>query len=219
MNPLLNNPDQVVRVENIARADLILVTDGHADEVGQAVEIAQNTGGSLVASFGLGAAFIDMGVPASQVLRIDPGARFRSGDITVRVVQSVHGSNVSRTTPPNASAGIALSYMITFENGYTLFWAANSTATVDMQIWAERHKPHAVIVRMAPPQEPRDSAMIAALTAKGSPNLKTVMPHHHSPKPTPGDMTPKDLKAALDDLGVKATFIQPEPNQVYLLRK
>lgn len=47
-NPLLTNPDSAIGVDDITRADFILVTNGHADEVGQTIEIATNTGARVI---------------------------------------------------------------------------------------------------------------------------------------------------------------------------
>ena len=38
--------------------------------------------------------------------------------------------------------------MITFENGYTIYFSGSSAATADMAIWAEAYKPDAVILHM-----------------------------------------------------------------------
>ena len=43
-NPLLNTP-----VEQVGKVDLILVTHGHGDHVGETVALAQKTGATVVA--------------------------------------------------------------------------------------------------------------------------------------------------------------------------
>jgi L-ascorbate metabolism protein UlaG (beta-lactamase superfamily) len=93
-NPFITgNPDASVKVEDIAKADLILVTDAHRDEVGDAVAIAKGTGASIVTpSFEFGTVLAAWGVPATQIMRRNPGGRFTWEGITIRVVGAVHGS-------------------------------------------------------------------------------------------------------------------------------
>jgi len=43
-NPFTSNPDSPIKPEDIAKADLIVVADGHGDEVGSTVAIANLTG-------------------------------------------------------------------------------------------------------------------------------------------------------------------------------
>src|SRR6059058_4952861 len=43
-NPFVTNPDSPVRAADITQADIIVVADGHGDEVGATIDIAQRTG-------------------------------------------------------------------------------------------------------------------------------------------------------------------------------
>src|SRR3972149_10008273 len=48
-NPWVTNPDSPVKLDDIKQADLILVADGHRDEIGETPEIAIKTGARIVA--------------------------------------------------------------------------------------------------------------------------------------------------------------------------
>jgi L-ascorbate metabolism protein UlaG (beta-lactamase superfamily) len=77
-NPFITgNPDAAagVKLEEIAKADLILIPNGHGDEIGDAVAIAKATGARIVTPFELGSWFVSQGVPEPQVMRRNPGAR------------------------------------------------------------------------------------------------------------------------------------------------
>src|SRR4030081_1958452 len=102
-NPFTSNPDSPIKPADIAKADLIVVADGHGDEVGSTVEIAQNTGATVLAPGGVNAWLVEQGIPRAQV----PENFFKPGDrytglqgSTVRSVESVHGSELS---PPTAA--------------------------------------------------------------------------------------------------------------------
>src|SRR3954462_883172 len=100
-NPFTSNPDSPIKPEDIEHADLIVVADGHGDEVGSTVQIAQNTGARTFTPFELGTWLTEQGVPMAQVTRSNPGGRFKLGDITVRMVASEHGPSLPApsTTP------------------------------------------------------------------------------------------------------------------------
>src|ERR1700736_2055751 len=65
-NPFTSNPDSPIKPEDIQKADLIVVADGHGDEVGSTVAIANNTGAAVLAPGGLNRWLIEQGIPQVQ---------------------------------------------------------------------------------------------------------------------------------------------------------
>src|SRR5437764_11738162 len=64
-NPLLQNSKE--ELGKLTAVDLILLTHGHADHVGDSVEIGKKTGAKLVANADLAAAVVSvLGYPADQ---------------------------------------------------------------------------------------------------------------------------------------------------------
>ena len=224
-NPFITgNPDAAagVKVEEIGKADLILIPDGHRDEIGDTVAIAKATGARIVTPFELGSWFVGRGVPEAQVMRRNPGARFAWEGITIRVVGSVHGSGSGRDTPSEVSpiyGGAAAGFMITFENGYTVYFTGSSAATQDMAMWAEAYKPDAMIFLMHPSGEPQDIGMAVKLVAGKSPNLKMLTPHHHRVSPPPGAPTVADVRSMLDSMGIRIPISALAPRQSIELSK
>ena len=115
--------------------------------------------------------------------------------------------------------GVAAGFVVTFENGYTVYFTGSSAATQDMALWAEAYKPDAMIFLMAPNSEPADSAMAVKLVAGKSPNLKTLLPHHHRVTPPPGALTTAEMRKALDSAGVKIPITMLSPQQSIELKK
>jgi L-ascorbate metabolism protein UlaG (beta-lactamase superfamily) len=216
-NPFITgNPDAAVTVEEIAKADLILVPNGHRDEIGETIAIAKATGARIVTPFELGTWFIGRGVPEAQVMRRNPGARFVWEGITIRVVGSVHGSGSGRDTPADVApiyGGAAAGFMITFENGYTVYFPASSAATQDMALWAEAYKPDAMLFLMHPSGEPRDVGMAVKLVADKSPNLKTLVPQHHRVMAPPGALTAAEVRSTLQSMGIRIPVTELAPGQ------
>jgi L-ascorbate metabolism protein UlaG (beta-lactamase superfamily) len=215
-NPFTSNPDSPVKPEDIAKADLIVVADGHGDEVGSTVAIANLTGATVLAPGGVNAWLVEQGIPRAQVPKnfFQPGDRYKGIDgITVRSVESVHGSEL---TPPTAAVpygGVAAGYFITFENGWTVYFSGSSAAMAEQGLWAQMYKPDLAILHMGADHEPIDFAQQAKLLKADNPNLKTIFPHHNRVTPTAGQTTVAEVQAAMDAMGVGMQVTQPPLNQ------
>lgn len=222
-NPYITgNPDAAVTLDDITKADLILVANGHRDEIGDTVAIAKKTGARTVSAFELGSWFAGKGVPEAQVMRRNPGTRLAWEGITIRVVASVHGSGNGQgadTEQAPIYGGAAAGFMITFENGWTVYFPGSSAATQDMALWGAMYKPDAMIFLMGGTAEPQDSAMAVKLVSTGNPNLRSLWPHHQRAKPAPGTTTVAEVRKALDSMGIKIPILDQERGKVYEFRK
>lgn len=224
-NPFITgNPDAAagLKLDEIGKADLILFTDAHRDEVGDTVEIAKKTGAKVVTpAFEAGSLLIAWGVPEAQVMRRNPGGRFVWEGITIRVVGAVHGSGGRDPTGDYKPVygGVAAGFVITFENGYTVYFMGSSAATRDMALWAEAYKPDAMIFLMAPNSDPTDVGMAVKLVAAKSPNLKTLLPHHHRVTPPPGALSADEVRKTLSAMGIKIPVTMLSPKQSIELSK
>ncbi len=215
-NPYVTNPDSPVKVDNFPKVDVILVADGHVDEVGSTDEIALKTGAKIVTTWEMWFTWFEpRKVPAAQLLRNNPGELNRIDGITIRNVNSVHGSG----TPNKAYGGAAMGFMITFENGLTVYFAGSTSLTMDMQLWGMLYKPDVAILPLSDGRDPKDIVHMVRLLRTENPNLKTIIPHHHRLKPPPGAPTPADMERALSDAGLPVKVLNPELSRVYELTK
>lgn len=216
-NPFLTNPDSKTKLEDIKKADIVLVADGHGDEVGQAPEISKQTGAKVVTPVELHPYLISRGAPEKQLIRFSqPGDLYTFDGITVRIVNSVHGS---ATPPPHPYGGPAVGFMITFENGLTVYFAGSTAITLDMQLWGSLYKPDVAIIILSGNRDPKDAAHMVRLLLTDNPNLKTVLPHHHRVKPPKGAASPEQMEAEIKKLGLPVTFLNPELGKVYTFTK
>lgn len=215
-NPFVTNPDSPVKVADFAKVDVIVVADGHQDEVGSTDEIALATGAKIITSFEMyNVWFEPRKVPLPQVLRSGPGDTNRIGAIKIRNVTSVHGSG----TADKLNGGQAMGFFIGFENGLTVYFAGSTDTTLDMQLWGQRYKPDVAILCLSNGRDPEDLVEQARLLRTDNPNLKTVIPHHWRLQPPPGAHTPADVEAAFKASGLPVAVIKPEFNKVYPLTK
>lgn len=215
-NPFVTNPDSPVKVADFPKVDVLLVTNGHRDEVGSTDEIAIKTGAKIVTPFEMWTTYFEpRKVPEAQMHRSNPGDWLRLDGLTIRNVAAVHGSG----TVDKLNGGPAMGFMIHFENGLTVYFAGSTALTMDMQLWGMLYKPDVAILPLSNNRDPQDIVHMVRLLRTENPNLKTVIPHHHRLQPPPGAPTPAALESALKTAGLPVTVLNPDLSKVYELTK
>jgi L-ascorbate metabolism protein UlaG (beta-lactamase superfamily) len=219
-NPYITgNADAAVSLDDVNQADIIVVADGHGDEVGDALPIALKTGAKVFGPGRVVRSLIEQGLPAAQNGGGNHGDRFMLDGITIRPVLSIHDNSLQKPSPQIPYGGVAAGFYITFENGWTVYFSGSSAATSDMALWGSMYKPDAMIFHMSATHDPLDVAMSIKLTATDNPNLTTLMPHHHRVTPPAGATAASDVGAALDWMGVSVAITDQVRSQVYEFAK
>jgi L-ascorbate metabolism protein UlaG (beta-lactamase superfamily) len=201
-------------LDDIDKANIILVATGHRDELGETVEIANKTGAKVVTTWEMAEGILKGRIPEQQFIRTQPGSVVNLDGIKIRVVGAIHGSGASDKA--YAYGGPALGFFVTFENGYTLYFSGSTDITMDMQLWGALFKPDAAIIYYSPSLDPIEVAHMIRLLSADNPKLRLVIPHHHRLKRPPGK-EPESLAVAMKALGLQAKLLNPEPKQLYTL--
>ncbi len=93
---------------SLSKADYILITHGHRDHVGEAVEVAKKTGAQLIANPELSANLVKLvDFPAKQtgtyIMQMGGEIQIADGEVTVAMTEAVHSSSVfNPKAGPNA---------------------------------------------------------------------------------------------------------------------
>ena len=150
IDPWLTNPVFDKGKEELAAlkdVDLILVTHGHSDHVGNAVEIGKKTNAKLVATFDLSAAMVTaLGYP-NELANTETTGHFGGtlnlleGEVAVTFVPTWHGAGV--TKDDNSSpiyGGNPSGLIIALRNGPTFYHTGDTDLFSDMALVSRFHK-------------------------------------------------------------------------------
>ncbi len=142
VDPWLTNPRNPTGKDDVAKltqADLILVTHGHGDHVGDAVAIGKKTKARLVATYDLGKSMVlELGYPKDQ-LSMETSGNFGGdltlldGEVMVRFVPAVHSSATGKDDSSLRDGGAPGGFVISIKGGPVLYHTGDTDVFGDMQ--------------------------------------------------------------------------------------
>jgi len=111
-------------------ADYILISHGHQDHMGDAVEIAQRTGAMIISNYEITLWFNNQGVEKTHPLNHGGGYRFDFG--RVKLVTALHSSNL----PDGTYGGNPGGFVVESDQG-NFYYSGDTALTMDMKLIGE----------------------------------------------------------------------------------
>ena len=199
---LSTNPWAPVSADAIDPPDLICVSHGAWDHLGDAGEIARRTGAPIVTTADVARKLVAEGLPAEQVRAAIWGVCNEINGILVRPVECHHWSSVEL---PDGSTvtGTPLSFIVETEPGVRIYHFGDSALFGDMRLIGELYRPTVGLLGCAQtdglPDDPGAGTLVT------------------------GEMTPDEAALAAEWLGLRyaiAThYMQPGPEAGEFLRR
>jgi L-ascorbate metabolism protein UlaG (beta-lactamase superfamily) len=175
----------------VPKVDYILLTHGHRDHVGDAVEIAKRTGAALICNPELAGNLVKLAdFPSKQaetdaIMGIGGEIQIADGEVTVAMTPAVHSSSVfnpkaTATEPERAYGGNPAGFVVIIKGGPTIYHSGDTAYFKDMETIGEQYQIDLALLNIGGHfgMEPRMAAKAAQ-----SVRAKLAVPQHYATFP------------------------------------
>ena len=209
-------PPKYKDLKALGKVDLILLTHGHVDHIGDLPELAKLTGATVVANHELSNNLVSLGfLDAQKTIFMNKGGTVTplGPGIKVHMVPAEHSSSIDlKGLQPDATGlrhiagGAPVGYVIELESGFRIYHTGDTDVFSDMALIHRFFKPDLALVcigghfTMGPEH--------AAYAVRELIRPRQVQPMHYGTFPAI-NRTPAEFKAALGDAPIKMLDMKP----------
>jgi L-ascorbate metabolism protein UlaG (beta-lactamase superfamily) len=192
-NPL--NPEAKDGKDALAKTlkvDYILITHGHRDHVGDAVEIAKKTGAVLVCNPELAGNLVKLaGFPeklasTNAIMGIGGEIDIADGEVTIAMTPAVHSSsvfnpNAGATEAERAYGGNPAGFVLIIKNGPTIYHSGDTAYFKDMETVGEQYQIDLALLNIG-----GHFGMESRMAARAAQSVRTklAIPQHYATFPS-----------------------------------
>jgi L-ascorbate metabolism protein UlaG (beta-lactamase superfamily) len=200
IDPWFGNPLSPRSVDSVTACDLLLVTHGHGDHMGEAVALASRLRPAWPCIHEM-ALWLARRLPggADAATGMNKGGTVEAAGIGVTMTTADHSAgdwNPDGSVP--LYLGEPVGFVLTMENGFRIYHAGDTAVFSDMRLIAELYRPHIALLPIGGhfTMGPREAALAVELLG-----VKHVLPIHWGTFPILAG-TPDQLRTELGARGL-----------------
>ena len=210
IDPWFGNPKSPRSADTVATCDLLLVTHGHGDHMGDAVALASRLRPAWPCIHEM-SLWLARRLPGGSdaATGMNKGGTVSAAGLRVTMVHAEHSAgdwNPGGET--TLYLGEPAGFVVELENGFRFYHAGDTDVFGDMRLGGELHRPELAILPIGGhfTMDPRAAALAVELLG-----VKHVMPIHYGTVPLLAG-TPDQLRSELAARGLSdVTVYAPEP--------
>ncbi len=201
---VMGNPKCPEALKKFDRLDVMLITHGHSDHMGDAVELARGHNPQIVGIYELCLWLESKGL--GELTRpMSKGGTQKAGEIEVTMVHAVHSSGIEDGGKV-IYAGEPCGYVIRLPGGLNVYHAGDTAVFGDMKIIGELYAPEVACLPIGDhyTMSPREAALAVRLLG-----VRHVVPMHYGTFPVLTG-TPEQLRELTQDIaGLEIHALKP----------
>ena len=204
VDPWLTNPSCPEGEQEPERVDIMAITHGHNDHIGEAIELGRRHSPSVVAIFELATWLEQQGVEGASGGAMNKGGTQEVDGIRFTMTNAIHSGGFGGNGDP-VYLGEPAGYVIEFENGTKVYMAGDTAVFSDMQLIGRIYEPDVAVLPIGDhfTMGPREAAVALELL-----NVRRCVPCHYATFPVLTG-TPDELRRLASGVEV----IAPEPGE------
>jgi L-ascorbate metabolism protein UlaG (beta-lactamase superfamily) len=208
-------------LSKLGHLDLLLVTHGHLDHVGDTFELSKTNDIKVYAPAGLEDTFTTLGLlPPERAPKMSKGGTVHplGPDIAISMVHADHSSEFMGTDPFTGKTysfpgGEAAGFIIRLENGFTIYHMGDTAVFGDMKLIGEMYHPDLVMIPIGGNYTMDPAGAAYALRAYLRP--KYAIPMHYGTTPLLAGTPEELIKAMGPNISTKIVVMQPGETQSF----
>lgn len=186
---LKDNPSTPDEHKEVNEADFILLTHGHDDHVGDTIEIAKNTGATVLGIVELIGLLTKEGLSEDQGIGFNKGGTVHFDEFSVTMVSANHSSSYN-----GQYAGDPAGLILSFEDDICIYHMGDTNIFADLELYGQLYDPHVVLAPIGDhfTMGPEEAAYAVEMIEP-----EMAIPIHYGTWP-PIDADPNEFKEVLE---------------------